>query len=77
MATIRFEMPEASEARLAVYDLTGRQVCVLADGPREAGAHVAIWNGRNDVGEEAGSGIYFVKMVTAKQELGRKIVLVR
>jgi hypothetical protein len=38
-ATIAFELPHASEVSLRLYDLTGREVAVLANGRREGGRH--------------------------------------
>ncbi|MDX1420247.1 MAG: PQQ-dependent sugar dehydrogenase, partial [Rubricoccaceae bacterium] len=38
-ATITFAVPAAADVRLAVYDVLGREVAVLADGRVEAGTH--------------------------------------
>jgi endo-1,4-beta-xylanase len=35
-----FELPRASEISLRLYDVSGREVAVLASGPRAAGRHV-------------------------------------
>ena len=40
-ATIAFALAEAAEVRLAVYDVLGREVAVLAEGVLEAGRHDA------------------------------------
>ncbi|HYG67994.1 MAG TPA: T9SS type A sorting domain-containing protein, partial [Anaeromyxobacteraceae bacterium] len=37
--TISFALPEAADVRLSVYDVLGREVAILVDGTREAGAH--------------------------------------
>jgi hypothetical protein len=37
--TIGFALPEASEVRLVVYDVLGREVARLVDGRVEAGRH--------------------------------------
>lgn len=69
---IDFELPEAAEVRLAVYDLAGREVAVLTEGPLEAGAHRVAF--------EAGglpSGTYMYRLVTPGGTLSRKMVLLR
>jgi len=38
--TITFELPRAAAISLRLYDVSGREVAVLADGPRAAGRHV-------------------------------------
>ncbi|MBD3408807.1 MAG: T9SS type A sorting domain-containing protein, partial [Ignavibacteriales bacterium] len=37
--TIEFSLPEATTARVAIYDMLGREVAVLADGRMTAGMH--------------------------------------
>ena len=39
--SVRFELPTASAVRLALYDLTGRQVMLLGEGWYDAGEHMA------------------------------------
>ena len=38
-ATVAFAMPVAADVRLALYDVLGREVAVLLDGPVAAGHH--------------------------------------
>jgi hypothetical protein len=47
---------------LRIYDLTGRVVRTLVDGPVEPGEHEAMWDGLTDTGARAASGVYFVKL---------------
>lgn len=39
-ASITFELPRRGEVSLRLYDVAGRQVAALVDGPREQGRHV-------------------------------------
>ncbi len=55
---------ETAPVRLVVYDLLGREVARLFDGPQEVGYHQAIWNGRTATGRLAPSGIYLARLVT-------------
>ncbi|MBK9304444.1 MAG: T9SS type A sorting domain-containing protein [bacterium] len=63
--TIRFALPAAGSARLAVYDVTGRLVRTLIDGNLAAGAHEASWDGRDAAGRSAASGVYLARLSTA------------
>ncbi len=47
---------------IAVFDLTGRRVRTLLDGPQAAGAHVVGWDGRDEKGHRVVSGVYFYRM---------------
>lgn len=60
---LRFEVPAASEhARLAVYDVQGRLVRTLLNGPGTAGSHSVTWDGRDEGGQLTASGVYFVRL---------------
>jgi len=75
--TIAFALPEAGAARLAVYDVSGRLVTVLADGLHDAGEHAAVWDGRDSAGRQLGSGVYFVRLEAAGSVSTRKMVMVK
>lgn len=63
--TIRFAMRQAGPAAVKVYDLQGRLVRSLVDGHLAAGRHELVWNGTDDNGRAAASGVYLVRAVHA------------
>jgi len=58
--TLRYDVAASGRVRVVVYDLLGREVAVLADGPHEAGRYAAAFDGR-----ELAAGVYLVRMTTA------------
>jgi|GEM_PF-1671915 len=74
---IDFNLPEASEVTLAVYDVLGRRVATLVHRYLEAGAHHIAWNARDDYGTEVASGIYFYRITTAAHQASRKMILLK
>jgi hypothetical protein len=74
---IRYDLPEATDMRLVVYDMLGREVVRLAEGRMEAGYHQLVWNGRTTDGREVPSGIYFARMMTAGYTKSMKMVLLK
>ncbi len=60
--TISFVLPSSGKASLAVYDVTGRKVRELAVGTMTAGAHSAVWDGRDASGRAVSSGVYFARL---------------
>jgi hypothetical protein len=60
--TIRFDLPEAGRARLAIYDLRGKLVRCLVDAELPRGSQRAVWNGRDDAGQPVASGSYFARL---------------
>lgn len=74
---IAFTLDRAGRARLAVFDPQGRRIAVLADGAMPAGRHSVSWNGREDSGRLARSGIYWVRLETSAGATSRPLVLTR
>lgn len=75
--TIKYQLPEAGNVQLAVYDLLGRKVRTLVNGNIEAGLHSVIWDGRNDQGSLAASGVYVYQLIAGGYTQFHKMVLLR
>jgi len=73
--TIAFTLPEPARVRLAVFDVLGRQVRILADEYATAGRHTIVWNGRRDDGSPAGAGVYFYRLNVNGEQTLRKMTL--
>ena len=58
-ADVRFGLAEATPVRVAVYDMLGREVAVLAQAPMEAGLHTLRLDART-----LPSGLYVVRLET-------------
>jgi flagellar hook assembly protein FlgD len=46
-----------------VIDVQGRRVRTLVAEDQLAGAHSAFWDGRNERGSMAASGVYYVRLM--------------
>lgn len=75
--TIAFSLPEPTQVKLAVYDLSGRMVRVLVDEPREAGRHEEIWNGSDDRGQQVASGVYVCRMEAGAFRETKRMTMVK
>jgi hypothetical protein len=72
--TITFSLPAAGSARLAVFDVSGRLVRSLVDGPFPAGEHTVTWDGRTEDGRTSGGGVYFYSLVVGGDEITRRMI---
>jgi len=70
--TIRFSLKKEGHADLRAYDISGREVDIIASGNMEAGAHTVRW-----LPEGLSSGVYFYVLRTAEGRISRKAVLLR
>jgi hypothetical protein len=75
--TIRFHLHERQQVRLVVYDLAGHRVRTLIDGELAAGEQTITWDGRDQQGRSAASGVYFFEIVTGNKAERRKMTLIR
>ena len=75
--TIPFTVADAGPVRLAVYNLMGQQVRVLADEWIDAGAHRVRWDGRTAAGVEAASGVYWAVLQAGGAVQTAKLALIR
>lgn len=74
---ISYILPSAGEVTLTVYNILGEQVTVLVDSYQSAGEKHVIWNGRDDSGRHASTGVYFYVLRAGDSSLSRTMSLVR
>lgn len=69
--TIAFQLPQASNANLFIYDMLGRKVQAIDLGFKSAGTHQIMWDAT-----EYSSGVYFYDLTAAgARKTGRMILL--
>lgn len=76
--SIAFSVSDAngSDVHLAVYDLAGRQIRVLASGQFAIGVHDVTWDGRSDEGQSLRAGVYFVSGHVGATSVSRSVLRV-
>jgi C1A family cysteine protease len=66
-----------ADARVAIFDASGRIVRTLHDGPLAAGGHRLVWTGNDDRGQQLPAGTYYCRAQTGGQTTVLKIVRVQ
>ena len=75
---ITFTLTQATDVKLAVYNLLGQRVAVLIDDQtRTAGKHTVQWDGRDDVGNLVSSGMYIYRLEADNFTQSRKMVFLK
>ncbi len=74
---IKFSLPTAGAITLRIYDMNGRLVRELLHAQRVAGEHTVMWDGRDDRGTAAASGVYFIRFEAGNAIEVSKVLLVR
>ena len=70
--TIDYALPQAGDVSLVVYDMLGREVDVLIDGPQAAGRHTVRF-GANHLP----NGTYVYRLIAGDKTITRTMVLVK
>jgi flagellar hook assembly protein FlgD len=68
--SIRFALAREGHCRIELFDLAGRRIRPLHDGPLPAGNQTVTWDGHDEHGAPAAPGVYFARL-TAGPEVSR------
>ncbi|MDE0184035.1 MAG: T9SS type A sorting domain-containing protein [Candidatus Poribacteria bacterium] len=79
---IPYQLSDDSPVSISIYDTTGNLVRALSIGFQSAGfynsrARAAYWDGRNNMGEQVASGVYFYKLHTPISSASRKMLIMK
>ncbi len=77
VTTIRVDTDARTPVRVTVFDVAGRRVCLLWDGPLLSTPQSIEWDGRSDNNARVASGTYFVRATTASGSRTVKLTLLK
>ncbi len=77
MTTIAFDLPRSVAVTLDVFDVAGHRVRSLIDGQvMPAGNRAVVWNGQDDSGRPAATGVYFYRLQAGEfADTGRMMLI--
>lgn len=77
--TTRFALrtPTGTRSELAVFDLRGRRVRTVFSGELPGGEQTLAWDLRDHAGRAVASGVYLVRLSTARENVARRMVILR
>lgn len=59
---IRYFLPEAAEVRVTIFNTLGQRIRILVDARQDVGTYDVTWDGRDDVGAQQPSGVYYYRI---------------
>lgn len=74
---IEFQLPKAGKVSLKIYSVLGHEVRTLVEGEMPAGLHRVQWDGRDQLGRVAESGVYLYRLTAGDFVKSRKLVLLK
>ena len=75
--TIRYELAQASDVTLRIFDARGSLVRELVADNKSAGRYSVEWDARNRFGKPVAAGVYFYRLTAGTFVETRKMVLVK
>ncbi len=74
--SLAYALPRAAEVRFEVFDVRGARVRLLADGRREAGLHVVVWDGYETSGAACRPGRYYARLTVDGRVIGSSAITI-
>ena len=74
---IRFDLPEAGNVNLAIYNLMGQKIRTLSSVNMTPGYHAIIWDGTNDMGSQVATGMYFYSIQSNNFQATKKMLFLK
>ncbi len=75
--SITFDVPEAAEAKLTIYNMMGKRIRTLFHGQATAGQHQVVWNAANEQGVKVASGVYIYKLEANNFQAMKRLILMK
>ena len=74
---IRYQIPKGALVNLTIYDLLGREVRTLVSEQQPAGVYEVQWDGNNNQGKRAASGVYLYTIQAGDLIQSKKMTLLK
>jgi hypothetical protein len=75
--SLAFFLEAAGPVRLAIYDVAGQRVALLASGVEGAGWHRRTWNGLDERGGRVHAGVFYARLETPAGARTQELILVK
>lgn len=74
---ITYSLPDAGNVTVKVYNSIGQLARTLVNGYKTAGQHSVSWDGADETGRKAASGVYICEAVAGELKTARHMVLLK
>ena len=75
--TLSYYISEYMFVDLSIYDISGKKIKTFIKKEQSPGEKIIKWDGRDDLGDPAVSGLYIYSLKTDKFDLNRKMILIK
>lgn len=75
--TIRYTVPKDGDVRLSIYNTRGQLVTILVNERKDKGSYTIVWNGKDNNGIAASSGVYFTRILSNGKSHTSKMLMMK
>ena len=75
--TIKYDLPEAANVRVMIYDLMGRKIRSLVNERQDVGFRSVQWNAADDLGLQVSAGMYIFTIQAGDFRQVKKMILLK
>ena len=75
--TIKYDLPEAQNVQVMIYDIMGRKVRTLVNEFQDIGYRTIQWDATDDYGRPVSAGMYIYTIQAGEFRKTRKMVLLK
>jgi len=75
--TIYYALSKGSRISLKIYNVVGERIKTLVDDFQSPGEKSVVWDGRNDLGQIVGSGVYIYQLKSGNQIRTKKLTFLK
>ena len=77
ITSIKFDLPNAGNVKLVIYDMMGREVRTLLNNNINAGFQSIKWDATNDFGKPVSAGVYIYQIEADGFIQSKKMILLK
>jgi len=74
---ISYNLIDNNQVYINIYNIKGELVRSLVNADQTAGDYTVCWDGKDNLGTSAGSGVYFYKLETKDFTATRRMVMLK
>jgi len=74
---IEFDLDQAGDVKLTIYDLTGREIATLCEARLQPGRRQYRWDGRDSQGRSVSAGCYLYRLTVNGATSAERMILVK
>lgn len=75
--TIRYTVPKDGNVNICIYNTRGQLVTTLVNERKDKGSYTIVWNGKDNNGNAASSGVYFTRILSNGKSHTSKMLMMK